>query len=114
MVGEIDLILFDKNDDPSRGQIKYLPVAPQSPGFTWPIATVPLTLGWSGNILVPQTVEVPSGITLKVDPGSLIQFGKDVSMHVHGSLQGIGAKDQRITFTSLLGKEPENQVLLLQ
>ena len=55
---------------------------------------------------MPKTVSVPVGITLAINQGSTIHFAKDAGLDVHGSLQALGGKDDRITFTSMDGQQP--------
>ncbi len=64
---------------------------------------------WSGNILVVNTVVVPSGTTLTIEPGSTIKFKYDRDYKTFnkeglvirgGTIKGIGTRDNMIWFTS--------------
>ena len=71
---------------------------------------------WKGNILVTGFVEIPKGVTLTIEPGTIIKFehwlpienGKHVcrrrggppGMMVKGGLKAIGTPNKMIWFTS--------------
>lgn len=66
---------------------------------------------WSGQILVTDTVDVPAGITLTIEPGTIVKFkhwryGYTNPEHrlaievVGGSINAVGTADKPITFTS--------------
>lgn len=65
---------------------------------------------WSGEVLITDTVEVPQGVTLTIEPGTVVKFkhwrhgyaepeGR-VGLIVDGTLKAIGTPDQPIWFTS--------------
>ena len=106
---DLDKIIFDQNDDPGRGRVAYTPVATEALRFVWPLATVPVDLHWSGTIMVPETVTVPAGTTLTVDPGASILFAKGRGLNIQGGrLLALGGKEKRITFTAAEAREPES------
>lgn len=72
---------------------------------------------WSGEILVTDTVTVPKGITLTIEPGTVVKFKhcRDYKGFCHriglitqgGVLKAIGTPEQQIWFTSD-AKDPIN------
>ena len=58
---------------------------------------------WSGNIVVDNTITVPSGKTLTILPGTNIFFNSSASMLVNGILIADGNISQRILFASKSG-----------
>jgi len=64
---------------------------------------------WSGNILITESVTIPKGKTLIINPGTIVKFkhfrppqceGNAISLVVEGTLKAIGAPKKRIWFTS--------------
>ncbi len=105
---QIEPIIFDRADDSSRGKVDYLPVLEEPSPITWPLAKLPFDVTWSGKIRVPQTVFVPVGTRLDIQPGSNILFAKDAGMYIRGDLSAQGTTNQRIRFTALDGIEPNS------
>ncbi|MHB8789391.1 MAG: right-handed parallel beta-helix repeat-containing protein [Desulfobulbaceae bacterium] len=103
---DIDQILFDINDDPSRGRIDYGPVAEEPVPFAWPLDTIPVDVRWTGGISVPKPIAVPKGTTLTVAPGADVLFARDGGLAIQGRLLALGGKEKRIRFTATEGKEP--------
>lgn len=97
---DVEPLIYDQNDDPTRGRLLYTPVAEEPFLFEWPMAEVPLDLDWSGRIGITQTVSVPVGSTLAIKPGTGILFARDTGMYVRGRLLALGKDDRRITFTA--------------
>jgi len=71
---------------------------------------------WSGNISVVNTVVVPSGVTLTIEPGTVIKFKHDRDYRTFnkaglviqgGRIKAIGTRDNMIWFTSA-AKDPVN------
>lgn len=59
---------------------------------------------WSGRIMIMGDVTVPEGVTLTIQPGTIVGFNADTGKYkltIDGSLYAEGNKDQRITFASL-------------
>lgn len=65
---------------------------------------------WSGEIYIPQGVEVAEGVTLAIEPGTVVKFkhwrygytepNERGALIVRGTLQAIGSADSLIRFTS--------------
>ncbi len=63
---------------------------------------------WSGEILVTDTVTVPEGVTLTIEPGTVVRFrhyrgykeGKAGLFVSGGTVKAIGTPEQQIWFTS--------------
>ena len=67
---------------------------------------------WSGDITVSETVTVPTGITLTIEPGTTIKFKYDRNYKTFnkaglviegGNIKAVGTKDSMIWFTSAAG-----------
>jgi parallel beta-helix repeat protein len=54
----------------------------------------------NGPFIVTNKVIVPSGVTLTIEPGTLIKFEKGASLQVYGVLNAQGTESNLITFTS--------------
>lgn len=105
---DIEPIIFDRADDPSRGKVQYLPVLEEPSPIKWTLAKLPLDIDWSGKIIVPKTISIPVDTTLAIKPGSSVFFGRDAGMHVRGRLLALGTKDKRIRFTAVDGNKPNS------
>ena len=65
---------------------------------------------WSGNIFVEHSVFVPEGVTLTIEPGTIIKFKhsrpplcgqeKEIALNIRGTLISVGTPDKMIWFTS--------------
>ncbi|AZR73504.1 hypothetical protein BBF96_08965 [Anoxybacter fermentans] len=62
---------------------------------------------WSGKMEMLGTVEVPYGITLKIEPGTVISFPANASLEVYGSIELQGSTDNPIVFTGIEWKGVE-------
>jgi hypothetical protein len=54
---------------------------------------------WSGTVVVDRTLEVPTGITLKIDAGTTVLMKQAVSLRVAGRLLAEGTEAAPIRFT---------------
>jgi len=77
--------------------------------FTTPEELLQEDITWSGNILVKGYLEVPEGVTLTIEPGTIVKFQYDrdyktfnrSALEVKGGLvKAIGTADEMIWFTS--------------
>jgi len=48
-----------------------------------------------------QTLNIPAGQTLIIEPGTIIKFNDNASLSIFGELKAVGAMDKKITFTSI-------------
>ena len=65
---------------------------------------------WSGEIFIDETVHVPEGTTLTIEPGTILKFkhwrhgyteeSERLNIIVEGTLNAIGTSDNPIRFTS--------------
>ena len=58
---------------------------------------------WCGTISLTGSITVPSGITLTVNPGTVVKFPSGASLIVNGKLNALGC-----TFTSQSGTSPQS------
>lgn len=72
---------------------------------------------WSGMISIPSSVTVPSGVTLRIQPGTHIYFASDKGYQEPkrgflvvggGRIEAVGLPDERIWFTSDDPTDPLN------
>jgi parallel beta-helix repeat protein len=97
---DVEKIIYDKNDEPSRGKVEYKPVSEKPFLFPWPLDTISTDTTWYGNIHIQRTVTVPSGITLKIAPNTKVMFSKETGLKItNGKILAIGERDKRIVFT---------------
>jgi hypothetical protein len=54
---------------------------------------------WSGTVVLEDTVVVPAGVVLSVEPGTAVQMASGVSIKVYGQLLADGTEAQPISFT---------------
>jgi len=65
---------------------------------------------WRGNIFIEHSVFVPEGVTLTIEPGTIVKFKhsrpplcgqeKEIALNIHGTLKAVGTPDRMIWFTS--------------
>lgn len=65
---------------------------------------------WSGEIRVTDNIFVPEGVTLTIEPGTVVKFkhcrgykgseGRRLGMTVEGTLNAVGTPEQQVWFTS--------------
>ncbi len=55
---------------------------------------------WSGEVYVSDDVNVNSGVTLTIEPGTTIKFDSNTNLNIYGNLNAQGTPTQKITFTS--------------
>ncbi len=85
-----------------------IPPAPPMPVQTPPSGRVPHILltgtligsSISGVVLVTGTATLPAGTTLRLAPGTVVEFGPDALLEVDGVLRAEGTAAAPITFTS--------------
>ena len=54
---------------------------------------------WSGTHILEDTVVVPGGIVLNIEPGTVVQMGNGVAIKVYGQLLADGTEAEPIRFT---------------
>ncbi len=105
------------------GQVNENPGETANPGNSGPEKISGGTVGgeisgsqeWSGEMLVKDSVFVPEGVTLTIEPGTVVKFlhNRDYRnpaktiLEVSGTLKAVGAPDRQIYFTSD-AEEPQN------
>ena len=67
---------------------------------------VPVDMDLSGDILIVKTLTVPKGVTLTIEPGTIVRFEPSASnsIVVSGRLVAVGTKDKPIQFIPKDGK----------
>ena len=98
---EVEEVIYDKNDDSSRGRIKYGAVRKSPIMYSWPVEAITTNTVWYGDVNIKSNVAVLPGITLALNPGVRVLFSKGTGLRIMGKIIATGKKDKRITFTSL-------------
>jgi Right handed beta helix region len=71
--------------------------------------TISESTTWSGEVLVASSIYVPKGVTLTIEPGTVVRFkhyrgytnpGARLSMRIEGTLKAVGTASDPIWFTS--------------
>ncbi len=67
---------------------------------------VPVDMDLSGDILIVKTLTVPKGVTLTIEPGTIVRFEPSANngIVVSGRLVAVGTKDRPIQFIPKDGK----------
>ena len=102
---DIKSLLFEKGNDSSKGTVSYGPVSESPIPFHWPLRTVSTEIAWSGDIVIPRTVNVLKGSTLSLTPNTRVFFSEGTGLRVNGRIAAIGRSDARILLSSLKKKE---------
>ena len=103
---DMEPIIFDRADDPRRGDVQYQPLLEKPEPVAWPLVKLPLHFKWSGTVRVPETVNVPAGVTLSVMPDTTVLFAKNAGLYIRGNIDATGTPENRIQFTADTGTEP--------
>ncbi|HBZ00871.1 MAG TPA: hypothetical protein DEO84_06060 [candidate division Zixibacteria bacterium] len=69
-------------------------------GYTGNLAT---NTTWSGDVYIYNTLTVPSGITLTIQPGTKIYAYKDATLYIQGTLNANGTASDSVKFICLGG-----------
>lgn len=56
---------------------------------------------WSGSIEITNTVTVPEGITVMIEPGTIIKINDTRALSINGTVNAIGTAGSPIYFTSI-------------
>lgn len=84
-------------------------VLPPPPKVVTKIGPLRQNETWSGEIFIPGMVEVPQGVTLTIEPGTVVKFrhsrdyknlGRGILLVNGGTLRAIGTPEEPIWFTS--------------
>jgi hypothetical protein len=98
--GDVDTVLFDRKDDPSRGRVVYEKTGDGPSPFAWPLRSVLTDTTWRGVINVTTAVTVLPGAVLTVAPGTKVVFSPGTGLAVKGRIIAKGRDDGKILFTS--------------
>lgn len=99
---DVNAVLFDKDDEPSRGIIDYAPLQKTPLPYRWPLMYLGADITWRDNIHLQNSLTVLEGATLKISPGARIIMSKGAGIKITESrIIAVGERDKRIMFTSL-------------
>ncbi len=79
--------------DSGSAQIVYVPPASHAAGELTEDTT------WSDAVIVDETVVIPDGIVLTIEPGTVVLMNDGVSINVYGQLLANGTESEPIRFT---------------
>jgi len=104
--GEDDVrkMIYDKENDPSRGRADYLPMLQTPVSFPWPLRTISVNTAWHGEVAVRESLTVLPGAELVVSPNTAVLFGTGAGLLVKGKIIAKGEKGAVISFRSVQGK----------
>jgi parallel beta-helix repeat protein len=107
-------VIFDINDDPRRGRVDFRNARENPTGYSWPLRHIVSDTTWYGDLYIRNTVDIFSGATLKIFPGSKVVFSEGAGLKIKGSIFAEGRKDARILFTSMkkIGASDWDEILL--
>ncbi|PJC30512.1 hypothetical protein CO051_05300, partial [Candidatus Roizmanbacteria bacterium CG_4_9_14_0_2_um_filter_39_13] len=66
------------------------------------------------DVEITKDLVIPKGISLQIDPGTMVTFSEGVSLISYGPVIAQGTKKQPITFTAIDPKKPWGVVAVLQ
>ncbi|MFC1837681.1 right-handed parallel beta-helix repeat-containing protein [Thermodesulfobacteriota bacterium] len=101
LAGEI----YDANDEPGLGTVRYKPQSPTPFPFVWAWSEIPVAALWGGIIEVPAKVTVAQPATLQIRPGTQVRFGSGAGLEILGALESKGTAEKRILYTAMAGEE---------
>jgi len=104
----IEDVIYDRNDEPRRGRVEYNPARKDPVMYLWPLKTINADTIWDGEINIKNTIQVLSGATLELSPGTKVLFSEGAGLKINGKIIARGEKDSRIIFTSLKKNGPSD------
>lgn len=69
---------------------------------------------WSGTVAVDDTVTVPAGVVLNIEPGTTVLMADSVSIIVYGQLIADGNEAESILFTRLAEDTKWKQIIFIE
>ena len=102
---DVDTIIFDKKDDPSRGRVVHEKASASTFPFPWPLRSVSTDTTWRGVVTVKNSVTVLPGAVLTVVPGTKVAFCPGTGLAIKGRIIARGRGDRKIVFTSEQGTD---------
>jgi parallel beta-helix repeat protein len=112
---DLKKIIYDKDDDPSKGRVVYAPQLEEPVVFSWPLKTVRADTTWYGILSIRAGVSVAQGINLDIAPFTRVLFSKGAGLAVRGGrIRARGEKKAPITFASSEGAAASewNEILI--
>jgi parallel beta-helix repeat protein len=103
--GDVRKTLYDKENDPAKGRIDYLPKREGPVLFAWPLRSIRSDTSWQGDIAIKETVTVDPGAHLVILPGTRVLFAKGTGLVVRGRISARGEAEKVIAFASLAGTD---------
>lgn len=101
-------VIFDRDDDPGRGQVIFSPAHAEPVHYEWPLETVLRDTSWQGAIAVRKPLRVINGAVLTIAPDTKVLFSGGAGMSITESkIIAVGNEEKRILFTSLT-KDPQH------
>ena len=70
---------------------------------------------WKGEVHVLKRVSLLEGVTLTIEPGTVVRFAKDFGLRANGNIRAIGLKDKPILFSIMDGEAADahwHQIML--
>ena len=105
---EPDRVIFDHRDDPAKGRVNHEGASGKPLPVVWPLSSLATDMTWRGVITVESPVTLLTGATLRIAPGTRVQFARGVGLAIKGKLLAKGTAAEKILFTSVERKEPSD------
>jgi hypothetical protein len=99
-------VVFDKKDDATKGTVTTAEASVNPVPFPWPLADIEGSITWRGIVVIPKTITVATGGTLRVAPRTRVLFSEGTGLAVKGRIIADGEREGRIYFSSAAKKEP--------
>jgi len=110
--GDAKKTIFDKENDPAKGQAFYLPLLDRPVPFAWPLRTIWSDTKWHGPVLVRDTVSVEAGALLELSPSTRVLFSQGSGLTVRGVIRARGERESLITFAAAGDGMVWNEILI--
>jgi len=108
---DLGRVIYDRRDEPTRGQVQYEPVLPAPVPFTWPRPDVLVDTVWEGVILIPRRVNGAAGASITVRPGTVVRFAAHRGLWSNSDIYAVGEAERPILFTRR-DEEPWHQIMV--
>lgn len=99
-------VIFDRNMDSARGEVRVRQVSTLPALFSWPVREISGNIVLAGDIKISGQTTVPVESFLTISPGTSVKFAEAAGLTVRGRITSQGTSVKPIFFTSLSEKAP--------
>lgn len=102
-------VINDKRTDAARGRVDFGKPLPEPVHFVWPLRSIVTDTAWCGVVAVTKATTVRTGATLRIAPGTVVEFSPGTGLAVRGGrFLSVGKENAKIVFTSARKKGPSD------